>query len=110
MKVVLFGLVFAGACLLALTWPALGVFAYMANYLVAPENFWWGEALQAQGARFSFFLAAAIAGGLLLQWRKLREFNRAPLMHSQDWLVITFVVIVLMTRLWGIPIDNTLRD
>jgi hypothetical protein len=110
MKVVLFGFIFTCACLAALAWPAAGVYAYMANYLVGPENFWWGDALRAQGARFSFFLAAALAGGLVFGWSRLREFNRSPLLHSQEWLVIAFVAVVLLTRLWGVPIDNGLRD
>ena len=110
MKVALFALAFACACLLALAWPAVGVFAYMANYIVTPAFYWWGEIIQGYGVRFSLFLAVATAGGLILQWSKLRDLHRHGLMSSQEWLIVAFVIIVLLTRLWGLPIDHSLRD
>jgi O-antigen ligase len=109
-KPLLFGSLFVGVCLLALAWPAVGVFAYMMDYIIAPVNYWWGEALVAYGARFSFFLAIAIAGGLVLNWSKLRQFLPGPVFHSQEWLVVLFVAIVLLSRLWGVPIDMAARD
>src|SRR5262249_54636671 len=106
----LFGSLFVSVCLLAFAWPAAGVFAYMADYIIAPVNYWWGEALVAYGVRFSFFLAIAIGGGLLLNWSKLRQFLPGPIFYSQEWLVVFFVAIVLLSRLWGMPIDMAARD
>jgi hypothetical protein len=94
--------------LLSLVDPAIGIYAYMINYLVAPDLQWWGAPLVELGTRFSLTLSVCIALGMLLQWRKLA--NRGPLLHPQEKLIWAFVGVVVLSRLWGVPFDNSLRD
>jgi O-Antigen ligase len=108
MRAGLFSLSFVAACALALKNPAIGVYAYAINYLVAPTRQWWGEPLAATGARFSLILSLAIAIGMALNWKKLGVLG--PFLHSQEKLMWAFVGVVLLSRLWGIPIDNAVRD
>jgi hypothetical protein len=110
MTIVLFGIVFATAWLAAFRWPAVGLMAYMVNYLIAPDRQWWGEPFQEMGARFSLLLVLATAGGMVLQWNKIRSGLTGGVPHSQEVLVALFVAVVLLSRMWGEPIDMTARD
>jgi O-antigen ligase len=110
MRIALFGIVFAAACLAALRWPMVGLLAYMVDYLVAPSRQWWGEPLIEMGARFSMFLVLATAAGVVLQWGKIRPQIAGGIPHSQEVLVGLFVLVVVLSRVWGAPLDLTARN
>ena len=110
MTILLFALAFVTSCLTALRWPIVGLLAYMVTYLIAPNRQWWGEPLQESGARFSMMLVLATAAGLLSQWRRIRSQLPGVVPHSQEILVVLFVIVVLLSRLWGVPIDDSARD
>jgi O-antigen ligase len=110
MTILLFEILFAGSCLAALRWPIVGLLAYMVNYLIAPDRQWWGEPLHEMGARFSMLLVLATAAGLLFQWRKFRSQLPGSAPHSQEVLVVLFVIVVLLSRLWGVAFDDSARD
>jgi hypothetical protein len=110
MTAVAFAIAFFAACLAALRWPLVGVFAYMTVYLVAPDKQWWGESLVELGARFSLGLAVCTAVGLALNWTELKEWLTHDPWHTQETLVLLFVAIVLLSRYWGVPIDQSARD
>jgi hypothetical protein len=108
MRAALFGLSFAAACLLSLVDPAIGVYAYMVNYIVAPQDQWWGAPLAGLGARFSLTLSLCIALGMVLRWGKLERHG--PLLHLQEKLIWAFVVVMIASRVWGVPIDDSLKS
>src|SRR6266545_3884159 len=110
MTILLFGIGFAVACLAALRWPVVGVLAYMANYIIAPEKQWWGEPLRDIGVRFSFYLALFTAIGLVLQWQEMKAKLAGAFWHSQEILIGAFVAVILLSRVWGVAIDLTARD
>lgn len=110
MTIALFTLAITVGCLAALRWPVVGVLTYMAVYILAPEKQWWGEPLRDLGVRFSFYPALFTAFGLLLHWGQVRAKLPGAFWHSQELLVIGFVAVVGLSRIWGVPIDLTLKD
>jgi putative inorganic carbon (HCO3(-)) transporter len=101
---------FFAVCLGAMVWPSIGVLGYMANYLVCPEREWWGEALRSLGARQSLTLAAVTAIGISFRYGELRAWNHGSFWHSQELLLVAFTVLVVMSRVWGEPINMAARD
>jgi hypothetical protein len=103
MSTTLFTITFVSVCLLSLSRPAVGVYAYMINYIVVPHLQWWVQPLASQGARFSLFLSLAIAAGMIIRWGEISK--NAPRFSFHEQLVCAFVLIVVLSRLWGVQID-----
>lgn len=110
MTIWLFGLGFVIACVAALRWPVVGVFAYMTVYIVNPEKQWWGEPYQDMGARFSLTISLCLLAGMLLHWNQIRTGMHGPMLHSQEMLVCLFTLVVVLSRAWGVAIDEGVRS
>ena len=91
--VVLFILSAAGA----LYMPQIGMWGYMAHYIVGPERQWWENQLEPWGIRYSFTLALTTAIGFGVHFRSLRI--RRPLLTGQEGLLVAFVGLVWVLRL-----------
>ncbi|SDM84594.1 O-antigen ligase [Geoalkalibacter ferrihydriticus] len=71
--------------------PIVGIYGYLATYNVNPLGQWWGRFLPGWAARYSFWLALAIAMGIAFNYSKLR-FKR--FFETQELLLILFVGVI----------------
>lgn len=84
----LFGICAVGA----LFAPHLGVYAYLADYCIAPAQQWWGMPFANMGFRFSLILALATIGGAVLQKNRLNFGVKT--FYDQEKTLILFLGVV----------------
>ena len=73
LKTILFSLFFLLAIAGSMFYhPIIGVIGYVMTYILSPSPQWWGAPLVDMGMRFSFFMAAAIAVGMVINAGKIR--------------------------------------
>jgi O-antigen ligase len=80
--------------------PVLGVIGYVITYVVAPSSQWWGVDLATMGMRYSFFMAVALALGVILQSRKLMFPGK---LYGQEVLFLLLVGWVFVSSYVGLP-------
>lgn len=79
--------------------PLLGVAGYVMTYVVAPATQWWGADLARMGMRYSFFMAAAIALGMLLQSKKLTFPGK---LYGQEKLFLLLIGWIFLSTYFGL--------
>lgn len=80
--------------------PLLGVLGYVMTYVVAPASQWWGSGLAAMGMRYSFFIAGALALGMMFQAKKLTFPGK---LYSQEVLFLMLVGWIFLSTYIGLP-------
>lgn len=80
--------------------PLLGVVGYVLTYVVAPAGQWWGADLAVMGMRYSFFMAAAIALGILVQYRRLSFPGK---LYTQEILFLLLIGWIFLSTYIGLP-------
>jgi putative inorganic carbon (hco3(-)) transporter len=78
--------------------PIIGIYGYLGTYNINPLGQWWGRYLPGWAARYSFWLALAIALGMAFNYSKLR-FKR--FLEPQEWLLILFVGVIWLSVFIG---------
>ncbi len=81
--------------------PIIGVIGYVMTYIVSPSTQWWGAPLVNMGMRFSFFMAAAIAVGMVINAGKLRFPGK---IYGQEILFFIFIIWIFLSSFIGL--DN----
>ena len=95
LKTILFAAAFGICVILALWQPVFGILGYVAHYSIGPERQWWHAPLSGLGIRYSMFLAALTAFGIVIRFRKLGI--RRPYFLGQERLILLFLGIVWLT-------------
>lgn len=80
--------------------PIFGVIGYVVTYVVAPPTQWWAAPLVGMGMRFSFFMATALAAGMVVQSGKLRFPGK---FYTQEILFILFILWIFLSSFLGLP-------
>lgn len=80
--------------------PIIGVVGYVVTYVVAPSSQWWASPLVDMGMRFSFFMAGALALGMIIQAGKLRYPGKV---YRQEWLFLMLIIWILLSSYIGLP-------
>lgn len=76
--------------------PEWGLYGYLSTYNMNPLQQWWGPFLPQLVRRYAMFFALAIAGGMVLQGRKLKC---PEAFSSQEGLLVTFVGMCWLSTL-----------
>ena len=79
--------------------PMVGVVGYVMTYVVAPSSQWWASPLVDMGMRFSFFMAAAMVLGMIMQSQKLRLPGR---LYRQEILFFIFIIWIFLSSYIGL--------
>lgn len=79
----------------ALLAPHLGIYAYVADYCIAPAQQWWGRPFFHMGFRFSLIIAIATSLGVVFQRSKL-EFGKKFFYNQEFNLVLLLGVVWLL--------------
>ncbi|MBN1637399.1 MAG: hypothetical protein JW866_00405, partial [Ignavibacteriales bacterium] len=83
--------------------PMFGALGYIGHYHIFPEGQWWGLALMNLGIRYSYIIAMMFAIGTIFKIRKLR-FKK--FFHSQEILLIIFLIIIWLSKYLGLEVDE----
>ncbi|MEX2286548.1 MAG: O-antigen ligase family protein [Planctomycetaceae bacterium] len=96
---------FAVLIVAAVVNPFWGIVAYMAHYYVWPEKQWWGELLASAQVRVSLTIGVVTIVSTVAHWARLRERLVGPLLHSQEVLFWSYIAVIGLTEIWGLPPD-----
>lgn len=80
--------------------PIYGVVGYAINYCLYPADQWWGREFASIGFRFSFFMAVALALGMVFQSRKI---NFPGKFYIQEILFFLLVIWIFASSFIGLP-------
>jgi O-antigen ligase len=97
------GLLFIGGFMVcavgALFLPHLGIYGYIADYCINPNDQWWAAPFSRFGVRYSLTLALATLIGMVLQRNKL-QFGRQSF-YDQEMLLLFLLGVVWLTVVLG---------
>ena len=79
--------------------PIIGIIGYIMTYIVAPATQWWADPLTNMGMRYSFFMAAALALGMITQAGKLKFPGK---FYGQEILFCLFIVWIQFSSVIGL--------
>jgi O-antigen ligase len=79
--------------------PVIGVAGYVMTYVISPANQWWGAPLVYVGVRFNFFMAAALALGMMVQAKKIHFPGK---IYLQESFFLIFIVWIFLSSYTGL--------
>ncbi len=86
--------------------PVIGVYGYLAAYNINPLSQWWGDYLPVWAQRYSFVLAASVAIGTVINFKKLKFRS---ILDRQELLLILFWLTVVFSYFLGQGYSETLE-
>lgn len=82
--------------------PLLSLLGYIAHYCIGPDHRWWGgKSIAYLGIRYSLFLGAATALGVLMHWGTIKALCGKALLVRQEKLMLIFLALIWLSVLLG---------
>ena len=98
LKGILFSFLFIACATGALLAPYLGIYGYMADYLVGTGYQWWAAPLKSLGVRFAFTFIIVTAIGSLLKFKQLK-FGTHFLKPQEIWIILFLLAVWFLSFL-----------